>query len=1040
MKTHRLSQISGALILALGLTTSAMAAETSSGISGKILTPAGQPAANTTIIITHIPTGTVKSVTTNDSGSYNLRGLRVGGPYKIVIDSDTFKDQEHGGVFLEVGKQFRLSADLEPSNVEVIQITGSRVIGFTNTGSSGSWGADDIINAAGGNRDLKDILRSNPLVTVSTDSDSSMSIAGSNPKYNSFAVDGVRQNDDFGLNGNGYPTQRSPISIDAIEQVSVDATPMSAKNGGFSGGLVNAVTKSGKNEFFGTFAYEKTDDAWAGTPVNLDGEDVDLDFSSTTYSATLGGPIIEDKLFFFASYENYDKPTSIEFGPDGASAPNSTNITLDDYNSVRDIAQSVYGVDIGTWDQQPEQTDEKILIKIDWNINDDHRAAFTYQNAEGNVTRNLTSSNRELKLSTHWYNKNEKLTSFASHLYSNWTDEFTTEIKLAFKEVDTQQIPGTRGIGDVSVRTDSGDIAFGADKYRHGNALTNETVSFRFLGEYLYNDHEISFGMEYDTVAVVNLFAPDSLGVWNFDSIEDFENQEAARLSYKNAYTNVTADAEASFENSTTTFFIEDLFFITDDIQVTAGLRYEMIGSDDTPTHNPNFQDRYGFSNAVSLDGESIFLPRLSIVWDAADDLVVRGGIGRFSGGQPNVWLSNAFSNDGFTYVSAYNESDYLSNADITRIPQGVLDGMASGDGNVNVTDPSFEVPSDWRTTVGFDYLFDLPSMGDNWLWSAEYIYVEKENDVFWRDLTRSVVGQTAGGRNIYQAVDNLTGQTTSRYDLMLTNAESNGDSQIFSTSLSKSFDNGVSFNVSYTNQSVTEGTPGTSSTATSNFQYPVTTDRGRAEVGTGAYEIEHALKLNVDFSHEFVANYATRFNLYFERRSGRPISWVLGAFRDDDLGDQGSFDDSEAYLPYIPTGADDPNVVYNGTDWNEFSGYLAQAGLTQYAGGYAPKGSGTAPWITRLDLNITQELPGLMPGHKGELYFNIRNLLNLINDKGQALRSQYGTHIIADYDVDDQGRYVYSSPYGGFDGNNYSTFDAEKSAWGIKIGVRYKF
>jgi hypothetical protein len=331
--------------------------------------------------------------------------------------------------------------------------------------------------------------------------------------------------------------------------------------------------------------------------------------------------------------------------------------------------------------------------------------------------------------------------------------------------------------------------------------------------------------------------------------------------------------------------------------------------------------------------------------------------------------------------------------------------------------------------------------MGDEWLWSAEFIYIDKQDDVFWRDLTRKVAGQTAGGRNIYQPIDNLTGNPTQRYDLMLTNADKSGESKIFTTSLSKYFDNGLGFNMSYTHQDITEGTPGTSSTATSNFQYPVTVDRGRAELGTGSYEIEHAFKINIDYSHEFVANYATRFNLYFERRSGRPISWVLGAYKDNDLGDQGKFDDSEAYLPYIPTGADDPNVVYNGTDLAEFSGYLNQAGLSKYAGGYAPKGSGTAPWITRLDLNITQELPGFAEGHKGELFFNIRNLLNLIDSsKGQSLRSQYGTHVIADYDVDAQGRYVYSEPHGGFDGRNYSTFDAEKSAWGIKIGVRYKF
>jgi carboxypeptidase family protein/TonB-dependent receptor-like protein len=1041
MKSHHLSRIAGALVIALGLSTSAMAVETSSSMSGKIISPTGSPAAHTKIIITHIPTGTVKTVTTNDTGSYNLRGLRVGGPYRVVIDSDQFKDQQFSNIFLEVGQPYRLSTNLEPDDIEKIVVTGSRIVGFTNTGTTGTWGADDIVNAAGGNRDLKDILRSNPLVSVSNDSDASMSIAGSNPKYNSFTVDGVRQNDDFGLNGNGYPTQRSPISIDAIEQVSVETTPFSVKNGGFSGGQINAVTKSGTNEFHGTVYFDKTDSDWAGTPVNPDGDEIELDFSSTTYAATLGGPIIADKLFFFGSYEKFDKPTQIEWGPDGSSAPNPTDITVADYQRVIDAAQSVYGVDAGTWDQQPKQNDEKILFKLDWNINEDHRAAFTYQNTEGNVTRNMSTSRRELKLSSQWYNKNETLESLAGQLYSTWSDDFTTEVKVAYKKVKTDQLPATKAYGDISIRANSGDIAFGPDKYRHGNKLANDTLSMRFLGEYLYQDHQITFGAEYDSVDVNNLFAPSSLGEWEFDSIEDFENRQASDFTYQNAYTNNVDDAYASFTFVTTTFFAEDSYYLTDDFLINAGLRYEVISTNDVPSNNANFEQRYGFSNSATLDGETILLPRISFNWDFSEDIVISGGIGRFSGGKPNVWLSNSYSNDGITYVAANNENDFLDNVDITQIPQGVLNGMAAGDGYVNATDPNFKITSDWRTTLAVDYTFSVPNLGDDWLWSAEYLYIKKENDPFWKDLTRKVVGQTGAGQNIYQATDNLTGEKTQRYDLLLTNADNNGRSKIFTTSLSKYFDNGLGFNLSYTNQDITEGTSGGSSTASSNFKYPYTTDRNRAEVGTAAYQVEHSIKLSVNYQIEFVENYATRFNLFFERRSGRPFSWLLGSYKDDDLGDQKAFYKVNAYLPYIPTGADDPNVVLDGMSWDEFSSYVGQAGLSGYAGGFAPKSSARAPWINTLDLTITQEIPGFMPGHNGEIFFNVNNLLNMIDSSaGKSLRSRFGNGTLVDFDVDEEGRYVYSKPFGDFDPATWDTFDTTKSTWSVKMGVRYKF
>jgi outer membrane receptor for ferrienterochelin and colicin len=1037
MKTHRISRITGALVLALGLSTSALANETSSGIAGQILTPQGQAAANTTIIVTHIPTGSVKRIQANSTGNYSLKGLRVGGPYKIVIDSEIYKDQEFSNFYLQAGKLQRLSVDLEDEDREVISVIGSRSIGYINSGSSGSFGASEIADSAGGERDLKGVLRFNPLVSVGSGEGSPMSIAGSNPRFNSFSVDGVRQNDDFGLNGNGYPTQRSPISIDAVEQVSVETTPYSVKNGGFSGGQINVVTKSGTNDFHGSFFFEKESDDWAGTPKNIDGEDIPLEFESTTFAGTLGGPIIQDKLFFFASYEKYDQPTSVEWGPAGSGQGNDTRFTEAEYNQVKDIADRIYGVDIGTYSASPEEKDEKILVKLDWNINEDHRAAFTYQNTEGNSTRNMTSRSSELKMSTHWYDKNENLTALSGHLYSDWNADFSTEIKVAYKDVETEQAPKNKMMGDVTVRGENGSIAFGPDKSRHGNALENQTLSLRFLGEYLYKGHEITFGAEYETIDVTNLYAPNSLGTWEFNNIADFENRLAGDFEYSNAYTNNVDDAAASFKFSTTTLFIEDAFNISDSVLLTAGVRYEVVGSSDSPTQNANFQERYGYSNSANMDGESIFLPRLGINWDATDDLVVRGGIGRFSGGRPNVWLSNSYSNDGVTFVNSNNAGDYLTDVDITQIPQGVLNGMESGDGNVNFTDPNFKMPSDWRTNIALDYRFDIPSMGDDWMWSAEFIHIKKENDPFWQDVSRSKTGETtAGGRPIYEADDK------GRYDLMLTNADDNGESNILTTSLSKSFDSGVSFNMSYTNQDVTEGTPGTSSTATSNFQYPITLDRGRAEVGRAAFEVEHSLKINIDYRAEFVSNYATKFNLFFERRSGKPLSWVMGSFRNGDLGDQYSFDDSDAYLPYIPSGADDPNVAYdNGLSYSELKGYLDQAGLSKYGGGYAQKGSSKQPWQTTLDFRIAQEIPGFVDGHKGELFFNVRNLLNLIDDtKGQKKRSQYGNKIIADYGINDDGQYVYSAPFGGFDAATADTVDAKSSAWGVKIGVRYTF
>jgi hypothetical protein len=253
---------------------------------------------------------------------------------------------------------------------------------------------------------------------------------------------------------------------------------------------------------------------------------------------------------------------------------------------------------------------------------------------------------------------------------------------------------------------------------------------------------------------------------------------------------------------------------------------------------------------------------------------------------------------------------------------------MVQGDGNVNVTDPDFEMPSDLRMSLSVERNFDLSMIGE-FQASAEFIHVQKENDVAWVDLTRKVEGTTSdGGRNISQATDMLTGEDTQRYDLMLTNAESNGESNIFTTTFFKAFDSGVTLNMSYTNQDITEGFAGTSSTATSNYRYAPIVSRNVVHVGRSDFEVEHRFVLNLGYTAELISGYDTKFNLFFERKSGRPFTWTMGAFRDGDLGDQGYMDDDDYYLPYIPTGADDPNLALDGIIYAELAEWIDTAGL----------------------------------------------------------------------------------------------------------------
>ncbi|NQZ87841.1 MAG: TonB-dependent receptor [Saccharospirillaceae bacterium] len=1043
MNTHRLSLITGAVVLALGLSTSAMASDTSSGIRGSIVNSTGEISVNAKIEILHGPSGTKTVTRSNDTGKFSSKGLRVGGPYTIKVTGENGVNV-YKNIYLTLGDTFRLNAELiSTDNVERISVTGSNVFS-NNIGSNSYFSADDITNSPSFNRDIKDIVRNNPLAVLSS-KDGELSVAGTNPRFNSISVDGIGQNDDFGLNANGYPTTRSPISLDAIEQVTIDVTPFNAKDSGFQGAKINAVTKSGTNTLSGTFFYETQNDDMAGTPKNNTIEDptkreAPLDFDETTFGATLGGAFIEDELFFFASYEYYEASSTVEWGPDGANVPNPTRANLADVEAVKQIARDVYGVEPGDWNETPAIEDEKILLKLDWNINDEHRAAFTYQYSKGNSTRNQSSHPYELRLSSHWYNRTEELNNYAFKLYSDWNDDLSTQFSLTYLDNPTTQA----SLGDFSdtvIKADSGDIAMGADHSRHSNDLHKKTFIMSLDGDYLVGDHSLTFGYQFKRLDIFNLFLQNTKGDYVFNSIEDFENQIASSIKYQNTTSLDPNDAAASFVRDEHAFYIHDEWMFNDEITIDMGVRYEMLASNDKPIFNDQMLERTGYDNTENLDGVGIILPRFGIKWDATEDLIVRGGVGRYSGGQPTVWVSNAYSNPGVGIGKVDLRNGSFENTDISGPRQEDMDSVANSEryADTNFTDPNFDLPSDWRFQIAADYRFDIPFLGDNFMFTAEYLYKKEENTAFWQDasLFGDEDGTTAdGGRIIYDDPDY-------NEDLMLTNTDKAGRSKIFSVVLSKDWDSGVSLTTSYTNQDITSAHTSSSATAGSNYGYNPVINRNEAIVGRSGFETEHRLVVNLGYATEFVAGYKTNINLFFERKSGKPITFYADGSRGGDLNDPygllspGTYNDS--FLPYIPTPGDENVTFTSPEDEAEFYEVVNSLGLAKYAGGYLPKGVATTPWVTTLDLSVRQEIPGFSEDHKGTVYFTVDNLLNLIDSsKGKVYGSDFGTQELVQFTIDPATRkYQYDRPGSDSLDNKFYTTD---SAWRIKVGVSYKF
>ncbi|MHA6287542.1 TonB-dependent receptor [Maricaulis sp. CAU 1757] len=1064
--SKKLSLSAASIALLAAAPAAVYAQDTTSDIRGEV-TANGAAVAGATITIRHEPTGSITRTTTGAGGAFNGRDLRVGGPYTVIIQADGYQPQQIEGLVLSLGAPLNLPVSLEDgSSVETIVITASAST-FTdlNTGPSARFNADDINGLPSISRDPRDIARLSPFANLDPENGDAISLAGSNNRYNSFTVDGVAQNDLFGLNSSGFPAEnRGPVSIDALAALSVEVAPYDVQYGGFSGGTINAVTRSGENDFHGSLYFFRTDDSLVGDKT----EDLTLsssEFSEETLGGWLSGPIIQDRLFFFVSYEEFDRMEPLGEAPLGGPSAlfTESRVTQSEVNDILSIMDSVYGLDLTNFDEADlGSTDEKFLFSLDFNVNEDHRVKFTYNTSEGSSIQERNDG-ASIGTPSTWYNRSESLESFVVQGFSDWTDNFSTEVKISYSTQETgQDSYDGSDFANFQIRTPTGGtVSVGPDFFRHANALSNELWQFKLRGEYIYGDHVFSAGFERQDQQIFNLFVPGSEGSYEFDSITDLRNRVASSLFYNNAITNDENDGAANWEYAVNTLYAQDEWTVSDDLTLIFGLRYDTYTASNNVTDNPNFQGRYGFSNTTTIDGLDILMPRFAFNYAVGDrfapefgsfrvaDVVVRGGFGRFAGGNPSVWVSNSYSNDGVTIDSVFVPGP-ITNVDATTIPASAQAALVAGDGSVNALHPDFEIPSVWRSSLGADVYFDIADMND-WRFTMEALWDIQDGAPFWYDANCPAVRQSFDGRPIYDC-------ETSRQDILLNNTDK-GRSLILTAEIQKDFDNGFSFWAAYTHQDVTDAHSGTSSTATSNYSDYASFDRQNPYSATSNYEIEHDWKARASWRHAFFEDYETRVELFMTRRSGRHFSYTYGYSngpngeyrRQSPFGYNESAADDEGDLFYVPqvdsrgivTATSDPNVTYTpGFDFTAFNDYLRETGLGQYAGEIAPRNGFESPWSTIFDLRFQQEVPAFFPqAARAIFYLDIENVGNLIDSdwgRFEQVRYEYFQPVVELHDITPTGAYVYDDSRGVPHSNESRV--SRSSLWQIQLGVRYQF
>jgi hypothetical protein len=1039
------------VLLASATVPPAGAQETSAEIRGRVVDPAGAPVAGATVIVTHTASGTRTTVTNDANGYFGVSGLRLGGPYTVAAEKNGFQSGEVKDLYTELSRPQNVTLLLGSADiVESVVVTSSRVQD-TTIGVGSQFTAEDVASLPSISRDVKDVIRVDPKIWIDPTNVDAIEIAGTNNRFNTLMVDGIRQGDDFGLNNNGYPTQRSPVSLEWVESVSVQTAAFDAEDSFFQGGEIKIVTKSGTNDFDGTMYYYNFDDSLVGDRSK--DRPLAFTFEEKTWGAALGGPIIRDKLFFFVGYETLERTSPVEIGPTGSGLPVPvTGVTQAEYDQVRSIAQSVYNFDPGQLSSELPEDDEKWMAKLDWNIVDGHRAQFVYQKSEGSeiVQNNSSASLRRVATPSNWYERAFPLEQYSVKLYDRWSDTLSTEFKFGRKESTGKQdaLRGT-DFAEMQITTPSGGtIYLGPDENRHANALTNDLNQAEAKLEWRLGDHTLKTGIEYEELEIFNLFVARSQGQYFFTNIANFQNRTASRVVYQNAVTNDADDGAANFSYDITSLYVQDRWQISPTFLLSGGLRYDSYGGSDKPPLNNTFQTRYGFANTETLDGLELISPRLGFNWQAYDRTVVRGGVGLFGGGTPNVWVSNSFSNDGVTIVNTDSNSNpalasALTNVNGYTLPAVLNNAISAqaglGSGSVNAIDPDFEVPATWKFNIGFDQELSLGLLGDDFKFRVDLTRSFTDQAPLWKNIRYVQTGTAPDGRPIYSR----RALTPSGDDLLLTNTRA-GESTVFDFSVEKSWNTDwgmFDFYFGYAHQDVTDVNPATSSTALSNWDNVAVSDMNNPGESTSNYEIKHRFPLVLSWRKAFFGDFETNVGLFAERRSGRAFSYTFGsgttAFGDPRQASR------QRQLLYVPLDVNDYQVE-GGLTKDQVENFIASHGLGAYRGQIAPRNAFNSPWVTTVDMKLTQELPMFMKDTRAVLSLEIENLANLLNnDWGQLSQNSFPyVAPVLDARIDAAtNQYVFRPLTGATAPRDaFYTLSALPSVWRMQVGIRVDF
>jgi len=681
-------------------------------------------------------------------------------------------------VFLQLAETTQVNASIgeDETTLDTVEVTadniGYSVFSSTAVGAGTTVTRDQLDTFASIQRDLQDYARLDPRISQTDKDRGEISAGGQNSRFNSITIDGVGVSDTFGLEANNLPTAKQPISIDAIDEVQINISNYDVTQRGYTGANINAVTKSGTNDLRGSVFYVFRNDSMAGDRYSrsTDTYFAPPDSEDTTVGFTFGGPLIKDRLFFFAAYEDYTSTRlGTDFVPLGGNG-RQVNISPAEIEAARQIAQSRYGVDIGEV-EVPSQTElkvEDVLLKLDWNISDSHRANLRYTKTDESTPIFPGFGTTSLSLSSHWYTQEKTVESLVGQWFADWTDVFSTEFRASRREYDSQPINNSN-LPAITVRSRTGtaprvviqNLNFGTERSRHFNVLGTTSDDLFFAGNLFLGDHEVKVGVDWSRIDFFNAFLQDTRGNYIFDCLltsqcaNSFESGRPVQYTAQIARPGFDInDGAAQWELQNFGFFLQDTWAVNYNLTIVAGLRADRTGMPDSPSFNefaaaapgvgtgsrPRATGGFGLNNSSTLDGEILWQPRVGFnyTFDSDRPTQLRGGLGLFQGSAANVWLSNPYSNTGrVTQVvgcgtgglpSCATTGPGFFNPDPNQQPTLTGNPPAS---NVDFLDENLDQPSVWKANLALEH--ELPWWGA--VFSAELVLTEVEDGIYYEFL-----------------------------------------------------------------------------------------------------------------------------------------------------------------------------------------------------------------------------------------------------------------------------------------------------------------